>query len=113
MHSIVPMSDTQGNSEIPLPTIRAPLNPDVAPAEDQDTVAPLPTLRGPTLSSMDTSVARLPTLRAARAATPVAFEPEDENAIVLRETRETIAIKLGHMSLTYPRKHTKLPVPKP
>jgi hypothetical protein len=65
---------------------------DAANADPAGIDAPLPTLRVPTAhvdeQMIEEEIAPLPTIRAARQATPIPFEPEDENAIVVRDTRE-------------------------
>jgi hypothetical protein len=84
---------TSNSSNTPaLPTVRAPQassNPtDAANAEPAGLVTPLPSLRTLARSNAQDDVAPLPTIRAARAASPEPFDPEDENDIVHGETRK-------------------------
>ncbi|KAJ7835709.1 hypothetical protein B0H13DRAFT_1913466 [Mycena leptocephala] len=90
-----------------LPALRARVadSPpmDAVQTEPTGVDAPLPTLRVPRdnhpTTNIEEEIAPLPTLRSARAPAPISFEPEDENTIVIRETRKIhlIAYEQGSM----------------
>jgi hypothetical protein len=91
MASIPTSLDTPALPAVGTRQIESP-SMDAANADPAGIDAPLPTLRVPAAHAVEPmteeDIAPLPTIRAARQATPISFEPEDENAIVIGDTRE-------------------------